>query len=163
MPARCASADQRGFALFAVTMMAALLGVTAMLVFADLIHDVEIWGWERRGREARAAAAGGIAEVLNDRRLPLLLPKEPGKPATVSFDAPADSPFVEAERGGRRRAEVTLVRTAPLLESSQRRVRAVLYELTVSSAHRGGGSSDVEAVIYQVGLAPEGEVEVHGR
>jgi hypothetical protein len=141
------------------------MSVTALLVFDALREDSRLARLGRRAEEAREAADGGLREMLNDRRILQSLPDEAGGESEISVPGPQKSMFRETGGAEGYDARITLVRTAPMLESSQRRVRAVLYEVRVEGESRSGHVADVEALIYRVGVAPSDTAgaEVYGR
>lgn len=157
---------RRGFSLVVVLLLTGVMGVTALLVFQSLAEDARLASLEKRMREARAAAEGGLMESLNDARVIERLPEKAGGKSRIQLTGPSKSMFAEDETvSASYEADLTLVRTAPMLESSQRRVRAVLYEVRVHGETSTGESADVEALIYRVGVAPRvtAAAEVYGR
>lgn len=143
--------SRRGFSMFVVTLLVGLMVLTAVAVYRALEEDATQQGHERRRREAFRGAEGGLMELINDKRIMGLLPKEAGESATFVYVPPEGS---EAEiEGVSYSAEVTLVRTAPLLESSRRRVRALLYEARVLATYPTGETAEVESIIYRLGSA----------
>lgn len=145
----------RGFSLMLVVMMVGALAVTGLLFIVALEDDAKLHGHERRRREARQAAEGGLMELLNDVRIQVLLPSSAGQEARLEYGKPSKSYFMSEDvTSPVYRAEVMLVRTTAPLESSQRRVRAVLYEAEVRATMPDGETADMEALIYRLGVAP---------
>ncbi|MBX2813262.1 MAG: hypothetical protein KTR25_15715 [Myxococcales bacterium] len=147
-------------------MLVGLMTITALGVLQTLEHDAQLHQLEDRILSARATAEGGLREVLNDARILTLLPSSAGDSAKLVFSQPSVSEFFgSGSQAPKYTAKVTLVRSAPALESSQRRVRMVLYESKVRSEVVGGNTSEIEAVIYRLGIVPNNQsgAEVFGR
>lgn len=160
-PARPLGA-RRGFSLVSVSLLTGVMALTAVGVFEALQQNQERLFEQRRRDEARAVAEGGLAEILNDRRLLQILPTEAGAQAAFQYTRPASTEFSD-DQGETYRGEVTLVRAAPALESSQRRIRAIVYEVRVAGRKYGEHASDVEAIIYRLGTTSGQPLEVYGR
>lgn len=163
--ARCGR-TRRGFSTMVTTLSTGVMAVGAMVVLSTLEEDGRMHRIEKRREMVRATAEGGMKELLNDRRLMTILPTTAGDASRHIFARPGGSEFWKVgNRAPTYKASVSLVRTAPAIESSQRRVRAVLYEVEVRGKLPDGESADMEAIIYRLGSAPQGRVggEVFGK
>lgn len=142
-----------------------LLSVSALVVLNELRNDSRVYGEERRRKEARELSEGGVMEVLNSRGLMSRLPSTPGEGAKMVFERPGSSEFWQSDDSRKYLAKVTLVRSAPALESSQRRVRAVVYEVQVRGRLSTGETHDMETLIFRLGVAPNSRAsaEVFGK
>ena len=157
---------QRGFSAIVTTLLVGVMSVTALAVLYAIEDDSRLSAVEKSITDARFLAQGGMREVLNDRRLFAVLPSTAGTEARFQFTRPTSSEFWKT--GSREpiyNAEVTLVRSSPALESSQRSIRVVLYELKVRGSLPSGQTSEIEALIYRLGSAPNSQTgaEVFGR
>lgn len=142
-----------------------VLAVSALVVLTTLTGDMRLHGEERRHRDAREVAQGGLMEVMNHGRLLQKLPSAAGDTARVKFGRPTSSEFWDSAERAKYAAKATLVRSAPALESSQRRVRAVIYQVKVRGKMSTGETADVESYLYRLAAAPTNRaaVEVYGK
>ncbi|MEO1227564.1 MAG: hypothetical protein AAFZ18_01575 [Myxococcota bacterium] len=156
---------RRGFSNVVVGLLMGMLSVSALVVLGELQSDSRVYGEERRRKEARELAEGGAMEVLNSQGLMAQLPSTPGDNAKLTFGRPGKSEFWQDDDSRKYLAKVTLVRSAPALESSQRRVRAVVYEVKVRGKLSSGESHDMEALVFRLGVAPNtrASAEVFGK
>ncbi|MEM1024214.1 MAG: hypothetical protein AAGD10_01775 [Myxococcota bacterium] len=137
------------------------LGVAAIsaAVLLDVVSfDFVLQGQERRSREARQLAEGGLMELLNDQRLQNQLPDLEDDNLANRITSPEQSMFTGEGRGDYE-AEVRLLRLAPLLESSQGRLQAIMYELVVDGKKSGGHQAGVRAEIYKFAARASGLVQ----
>lgn len=160
-PGRARARSKRGFSLLVVTLVIAVSLVTAMGVYQALQSDARLAGEARRREEARELVEGGLSELLNDRRLMGFMPTEPGEAAAFSYSAPSPSAFEGS--GSAYTGKVRFVRTTPALESSQSRLQAIVYEVSIAGEQSAGRTSEVEAVVYRLGAADDRPREVYGQ
>lgn len=160
--------QERGFALVTVALLMAVATVSALVLLDVIETDRDIEAHERRARDARIAAEGGLMEFMNDLDVLALMPspddpdmKTTYKPATDSHFGREDSPYGDLEYT----AEIQLVRIAPMLESSHNSVRAVIYEVTVESTIDDRIGAGVEAEVFKVASSKVGVIQprIHGR
>lgn len=166
MPVDYASAKsrrQRGFSLLVSTILVGLMVLTAMGVLEALDYDTRLHYIEDRIYRARVQAQGGLRELVNDRQILNILPSAAGESSQLDFSPPASSEFWSSTDSYE--AKATLVRSSPALESSQRNVRVVLYEIEVRGRESSGQTSDVEAIVYRLGVVPNNQsgAELYGR
>lgn len=162
------SSNERGFALITVVMLVSLATVSALVLLDVIETDRDIESHERRAREGRMAAEGGLMEFMNDLDVLALMPSpdDPGMKSTYNSSVDSHfgregSPYGKLEY----QAEVQLIRVAPMLESSHNSVRAVIYEVTVESTVDGRMGASVEAEVFKVASSKIGIVQprMHGR
>lgn len=141
--------SQRGFTLIVVIMLVAVMAMMAVSLINLIRVDLMLVGQSRRNAAAREIAEGGLMEVINDQDLPNLYPNIGDANLIRTYTPPAASVFTAAS-GDRYDATVSLLRIAPMGESSQGLTRAVVYEVAVTSNYRNGESSaEVRAEIYR--------------
>jgi hypothetical protein len=140
--------NQRGFSLPVVLLSLGVVTVSS-LVLLDVINvDLGLLRVQRDVIEGRLRAEGGLMEVLNDQRLQNNLPDTRDAELSASIEASPDSLFSRSN-GGQYTAEVQLLRLAPLLESSQGKLQAVVYELVVDADDGSHQNAGVRAEIYK--------------
>lgn len=146
-----------GFSLPTVILIMAVTALAAAILLDIVSVDFAIQRTERVTLESRTAAEGGLHELLNDQRLQSNLPEfdDPGMSQRLSPGT--DSEF--AKDGAHYEGEVRLLRMAPVSESSQGKLQAVMYELVVDSQVEGGGRSGVRAEIYKYVSTPRGLIQ----
>ena len=155
-----------GFSLLVVVLITGVLTLTALMVFTSLADEARLQGLERRVTRARAVAEGGLSEMINDQRVFARLPSSFGQTQEVRDLALEASAFAGVRhRSDAYRGQITLVRVGPVLESSQRRVRALFYEVRVEGTLPSGETAGVEALVYRLGVAPNslGGDQVYGQ
>lgn len=145
---------------FSLPVVILVMGVTALsaAILLDVVDlDFRIQRAERITLESRLVAEGGMLELLNDQRLQASLPEfdDPG----LASDLQAASNSVFRKDGKDYDAEVSLIRMAPLSESSQGRLQAVIYELRVDSESKAGSGGGVRAEIYKYVSRPRGLIQ----
>ena len=145
---------ERGFTLILVVMLIAVLAMMAMALIHLIKMDMSLVGQSRRDLEAREVAEGGAMEVLNDTRLPTMLPGLSSATLTNAYTVPANSPFANYDIPANIRRQydgrVNLVRVAPMGESSLGLSRALVYEIDVTSIFNDGQSSaQIKSEVYK--------------
>lgn len=153
--------SRRGFSLLVVLMVVGVVMSAALGVYIAVERDATLAGEARRRREALETVEGGLSEIINDRRLLGLLPTAPGEAAMIRYVAPTDSAFEGS--GDTYEGEIRLVRAAPVLESSQRRLRALIYEVRVRAVEDSGRTAEMEAMVYRLAESLGQPKEVYGR
>jgi hypothetical protein len=157
---------ERGFTMVTVVLLIAVVTVSGLLVVDLIGEDLGLLGAERRTLEAREVAEGGLMELLNDQQVMNSLPGLDSATLRVDVQPGPGSAFVEQARGKTYTGRVELVRVAPMLESSEGLVRAVVYQVSVEGeAGSGGASARVEAEVFRVASVRPGLVQprVHAR
>lgn len=152
--------SRAGFSLPVVIMSVGVAAVAAAVVLDVIGVDLSIGGSQRRNIETRLQAEGGLMELMNDQRLLNALPDYGSDRLSTEIEAAPDSLFTEAS-DETYRAEVRLLRLAPLLESSQGKLQAIMYELVVDAERGSRDRAGVRAEIYKFtsrnsGLIQEG-------
>lgn len=160
--------NQRGFALVTVVMLVSLATVSAMVLLDVIETDIDIRGNERRAREARLAAEGGLMELMNDQDILGIMPTPDDPSSSTTYTPATDSHFADEEsRYGELsyQAEIRLVRIAPMLESSHNTVRAVIYDVTVEATVDGRTGAGAEAEVFKAASSRVGVIQprIHGR
>ncbi|MEQ9501316.1 MAG: hypothetical protein RIT81_30890 [Deltaproteobacteria bacterium] len=183
--------NQRGFALFIVVLVVALVAVAGGTLLDMVNVDLVIAGEHRKAAQARAVAIGGAQETMADTNL---------TPANMPID-PANNSWVYAtDQGGLPRRDplgissvmdetnstfvknpgnvtlqesytsnIRLLRLGPALDTSVDQATAVFYEVqSVSTIGDGAASKEVRAEIYRIaqgaaGRVLEGATGVHAR
>jgi len=136
--------QRRGFALFVVVLLTAMLSVVAMSVL-DLVRiDLLLAGHERTNDEAREVAEGALMEVINDEETPTLLPMLDDSDLAESYTPSTLSPFVRDSGARSYEASARLLRIVPMSESSHSFSRAIVHELE-SDADAGYGNASFRA------------------
>ncbi len=155
---RTPRAGRGGFSLLMVTLLVALVTVSSLVVLDLITSDQDLMGMERRSREAREAAEGGTMELINDEKMGALLPDLSADDLTADASPTTDTVFSSVRADGAEleyEGRVALLRTSPVLESSNARVRAVVYELEVTG-HAAGHQAVVETQIYKMASSSPG-------
>ncbi|MEQ8275159.1 MAG: hypothetical protein RMA76_43770 [Deltaproteobacteria bacterium] len=159
---------QRGFALVTIVLLMSLATVSALVLLDVIETDRDIEAHERRAREARITAEGGLMEFMNDLDVLTLMPSPTDTEMKSSYQAASDSHFgrEDSPYGSLQyQADIQLVRIAPMLESSHNSVRAVIYEVTVESTIDGRVGAGVEAEVFKIASSKIGVIQprMHGR
>lgn len=151
-----------GFTLVTMVMLLALASVAALVVLDSVNTDVDMLRSQQRTGEAREAAEGGLMEVLNDQRLPTMLPDLSSPQLRTQYTPSGQSIYNQpsVHRGARNySATIDLVRVAPMMESSHNRVRAVMYQVLVDAEAGDGSRAGVEAEVYKIASARAGVIQ----
>jgi hypothetical protein len=151
--------ERRGFSLPIVILSLGVAAVSAAVLLDVVSFDFVLQGEERRGREARQLAEGGLMELINDQRLLNRLPDLKDDDLSNDMEPPQQSMFAGEDKLGKYAAEVRLLRLSPLLESSQGRLQAIMYELVVDGERSSGQEAGVRAEIYKFASKPPGLVQ----
>jgi len=147
-----------GFSLPIVILSLGVAAVSAAVLLDVVGFDFVLQGEERRGREARQLTEGGLMELINDQRLLNRLPDL--EDADLATDmAPTEQSMFVGDGKGDYEAEVRLLRLSPLLESSQGRLQAIMYELVVDGERSTGQRAGIRAEIYKFASKPPGLVQ----
>ena len=142
--------QQRGFTMIVVIMIVAILAVMGVALLNLLNLDNNLVGQSRRGLHARDIAMGGTVEVINMSNLTDLLPQNTDTNLSVLIQANQNSAFSVANDADDYQSRVSLMRVAPLTESSQGLSRAVVYEIVTRSRYENGeATSEVRTEIYR--------------
>lgn len=172
--------DQRGFALFIVVLVVALLAVAGGTLLDMVNVDLLIAGEHRRSHKARTVAIGGAVETMADTTLtPGNMPNDPLNPVWVyaldqggvprrdpaGLSVPMDetnSTFVRSPGNPTLQESYTsnirLLRLGTPKDTSIDTV-AVYYEVqSVSSIGNGAASKEVRAEIYRIAQGTGGRV-----
>lgn len=140
--------QRRGFAMFTVVMMVAVVSIVGVTLMDLVSIDVLIAGNERRSAEAREVAEGAMMELINDEMTPGMLPMLDGPNLQVTLQSSSGSQFTGTFRTFNATAE--LLRIAPISESSHTFSRAIVHEISVQSeVGRGEAGFEVSAEIYR--------------
>ncbi|MGF1511891.1 MAG: hypothetical protein ACFB9M_20545 [Myxococcota bacterium] len=149
--------NRRGFSLPVVILSLGVVTVSA-LVLLDVVNvDIRLLGAERRTLESRLQAEGGLMEMMNDQRLLEALPDYASNSLSAEMTPPDDSMFTHGSASYE--AQVRLIRLAPLLESSQSKLQAVVYELVVDAQDGLDGQAGVRAEIYKFASKNNGLIQ----
>ena len=172
--------EQRGFALFVVVLVVALVAVTGGTLL-DLVNvDLVISGEHRKTATAQTVAIGGALETIADATLtPGNMPLDPTQPTwtyatdagglprrdpagiTVNMDE-TNSAFVRAPGTAIQESyssNIRLIRLGPALDTSVDKATAVIYEVqSVSNINNGAASKEVRTEVYRIARGPAGQV-----
>ena len=139
-------------------MLIAVMTMMGVALLNLLSLDSTLVGQSRRNVEARSIAEGGTMELINDANLATILPRFEATSLTRLHTASADSEFAEGEIAvngvlaiqNDYQSKLSLMRIAPLSESSQGLSRAVVYEIVTRSRYKDGDStSEIRTEIYR--------------
>ncbi len=178
---RTPNPDARGFALFIVVLVVALLAVAGGTLLDMVNVDLLIAGEHRRSHKARTLAVGGAMETMADTALtPSNMPIDPLNPTWVyasdqggvprrdpagiaSAMDETNSSFVRNPGNVNFQESYTsnirLLRLGPTLDTSVDQATAVFYEVqSVSTVGNGAASKEVRAEIYRIAQGAAGRV-----
>ncbi len=125
----------------------AMMGVALM----NLISlDNSLVGQTRRSIQARTIAEGGTMEVINTADFSALVPRFDGATLSAIYTPAAASVFSEAPDADDYQSKVSLMRIAPIAESSQGLSRAVVYEIVTRSRYKDGqATAEIRTEVYR--------------
>ncbi|MCK6548259.1 hypothetical protein L6R52_20600 [Myxococcota bacterium] len=155
---------RRGFALFIVMFVVAVLSVGALALLDQTGREADLVRRTRQLRQAESIADGAVAEVVNDERTPSVLPDYSTADLRVDYSPPSQSPFQTGDF--EYSADVRLLRFVPVSETSQNWSRALVYEITtVGAVDQAHTTSEVRAQVYKTITVPAGTLlpRVHAR
>ncbi len=160
--------QQRGFTMVTTVALISVVAVSAMVVLEMVQLDFDQIAQQRRTTASRQAAEGGLMELLNDQDVLNALPTLSTTDLRSTHAPTSNSIFgqVHQVHGDRAfDAEVELVRTVPMLESSHSVVRALVYNVRVRARTGDGGTSRIEAQVFRVAANKPGTVQprLHAR
>ena len=142
--------NRRGFTLIIVVMLIAVMAMMGVALLNLLSLDNSLVGQSRRTIEARSIAEGGTMEVINSADLPDQLPRLEANNLSVLRTASTNSVFSEAADADDYQSKISLMRIAPLSESSQGLSRAVVYEVVTRARYgEGEATAEVRTEIYR--------------
>lgn len=157
---------RRGFSLFIVTFVVALLSVGALALLDQTGREADLVRRTRQLRQAESIADGAVAEVINDERTPTLLPDYSTAGLRADYSPSQSSPFFASGGLYEYSADVRLLRFVPVSETSQNWSRALVYEITALGAVDGEHTtSEVRAQVYKTITIPAGTLlpRIHAR
>ena len=171
---------QRGFALFVVTIIVALVAIMAVSLLDQVGLDVIMAGEHRKMGMARANSIGGMTEVLSDATLLPNLPnttdptltyryidydganyrRDPDGINTVvtegesAYFSDMGTPVEQAYRSSAR-----LLRLGPQMDTGVNRGQALVYEVwTESSINRADVTSQVRTEVWRTISVQQGRL-----
>ena len=136
--------------MIAVVMLVAVLALVGVSLLELLRLDLSLVGQSRKNLEAREVAEGAVMEVVNDLDTPSLLPSIGDGSLTNDYAPRPDSPFSDPVSRRDYSARVSLLRVAPLGESSHAWSRALVYEVEVTAKINDGESTaEVRSEVFK--------------
>lgn len=150
--------EEKGFALFMVVMMVALLSIAGMALMDVVRIDLLIVGNGRQEAVAKEIAEGALMEMINDSQTPDQLPMLDDSDLTQTYTPSNQSAFLEVAHNRRFNADARLLRIVPLSESSHTYTRAVVHEVRVASDVAGEASFELSAEVFRTATFRPGRV-----
>lgn len=150
--------NRRGFTLIIVIMLIAVMAMMGVALLNLLNLDSTLVGQSRRSVQALNITKNKTMEVINNADLPNILPRLDATTLTVLHTASANSVFSEGEIAingniamqDDYQSKLSLMRIAPLAESSQGLSRAVVYEIVTRSRYKDGdATAEIRTEIYR--------------
>ena len=161
-------ADRRGFTMLTTSTLIAIVAVSALVVLDMIDLDFAQVAQQRSTMESREAAEGGLMELLNDQDVLGSLPTLETTNLRTSHVPTSASVFGQSHevKGSRDfAAEIELIRSVPMLESSHTVVRALVYDVRVRARAGSGGTSRIAAEVFRISASKPGTVlpRMHAR